>query len=144
MVFRTALTSAARRMTLAAASQVSLDDVHYWSAKEEWLICEKAMTYGTGIIRCSMSNPWASDRELSFEGFGSAFAFAPLTSEYLLLRSSDLLARMLPWWSKEPMVHHLHCRIGLSCCFRFWISIFRIPLRFLDLFRSIEYQYCGK
>jgi hypothetical protein len=29
MVFRTALTSAARRMTLAAASQVSLDDVCY-------------------------------------------------------------------------------------------------------------------
>jgi hypothetical protein len=34
MVFRTALTSAARRMTLAAASQVSLDDVHYWNGKE--------------------------------------------------------------------------------------------------------------
>jgi hypothetical protein len=35
MVFRTALTSAARRMTLAAASQVSLDDVYYSSMEEK-------------------------------------------------------------------------------------------------------------
>jgi hypothetical protein len=45
MVFRTALTSAARRMTLAAASQVSLDDVCYLSIeerKEEWLKLRKS------------------------------------------------------------------------------------------------------
>jgi hypothetical protein len=35
MVFRTALTFAGRRMALAAVSQVSLDDVYYWSMERE-------------------------------------------------------------------------------------------------------------
>lgn len=80
MVFRTALTSAARRMTLAAASQVSLHDVYQGIGKERKSMLRKSDELWYWHRRMLDGESLGFGSRLLFEEFVSALPFVPLDS----------------------------------------------------------------